>query len=72
VNVGNLTAGPVFEQGQKVLAAIGAKNQLVHQRFRGVVMFGAPDWLADVVAERKPKELAKRAEQIAARQAEVY
>ncbi len=35
VNLSNLTAGPLFEQGQKVLTAINAKNQLVHQRFRG-------------------------------------
>jgi lysophospholipase L1-like esterase len=72
VNLGNLTAGPIHEQGQKVFNAINAKNGLVHQRFRGVVMFNAPDWLQDVAAERKPKELAKRMEQIAAQQAEVY
>ena len=72
VNLGNLTAGPIHEQGQKVFAAINAKNNLVHQRFRGVIMFQAPDWLADVAAERRPAELARRMEQIAARQAEVY
>jgi lysophospholipase L1-like esterase len=72
VNLGNLPSGPLFDQGQKVLAAINAKNQLVHQRFRGVVMFQAPDWLADVAAERKPAELKKRMEQIDARQAEIY
>ena len=31
-----------------------------------------PDWLADVYAERKPKELTQRMEQIARKQAEVY
>ena len=72
VNVGNLTSGPIQAQGQKVLDAINAKNGLVHQRFRGVVMFNAPDWLADVVAERKPAELNKRLEQIKVKQAEVY
>jgi hypothetical protein len=72
VNLGNLTAGPIYEQGQRVFNAINAKNQIVHQRFRGVVMFQAPDWLADVAAERKPKELAKRMDQIAAAQAEIY
>jgi lysophospholipase L1-like esterase len=72
VNLGNLTSGPIFEQGQKVFDAIQAKNGLVHQRFRNVVMFQAPDWLADVAAERKPKELAKRMEKIDAAQAEIY
>ncbi len=72
VNLGNLTAGPVWEQADKVVKAINAKNQVVHQRFRGVVMFTAPDWLADVAAERKPKELAKRMEKIDAAQTEVY
>jgi lysophospholipase L1-like esterase len=72
VNLGLLTAGPVWEQGNKVFQAINEKNQQVHQRFRGVVMFNAPDWLADVAAERKPQELAKRAAAIAAAQAKVY
>jgi lysophospholipase L1-like esterase len=72
VNLGNLTSGPLHAQSQKVFQAINEKNGIVHQRFRGVVMFNAPDWLQDVVAERKPRELAKRFEQIAARQAEIY
>jgi lysophospholipase L1-like esterase len=72
VNLGLATAGPVWEQGNKVLQAINAKNQMVHQRFRGVVMFNAPDWLADVAAERKPAELKKRMDKIDAAQAEVY
>lgn len=72
VNIGNVTSGPIHAQAQKVFEAINAKNALVHQRFRGVVMFNAPDWLADVVAERKPAELNKRLDQIKAKQAEVY
>lgn len=72
VNLGNVGAGPVWEQGTKVLEAIDAKNKLVHQRFRGVKMFNAPDWLADVAAERKGKELEKRMAAIDAAQAEVY
>jgi lysophospholipase L1-like esterase len=72
VNLGNLTSGPIHDQAQEVFQAINAKNNLVHQRFRGVVMFQAPDWLADVAAERKPKELARRMEQIDAKQAEIY
>jgi lysophospholipase L1-like esterase len=73
VDLGNATAGPLFEQGQKVFQAINAKNQIVHGRFRNVVMFNnPPDWLADVAAERKPKELAKRMEQINEKQAEIY
>jgi hypothetical protein len=72
VNLGNVTTGPVWEQGNKVFQAINAKNQLVHQRFRGVVMFNAPEWLADVAAERKPMELKKRMEKIDAAQANIY
>ncbi len=72
MNLGNLTRGPLHEQGTKILHAIQAKNQIVHGRFRGVVMYNPPDWLADVAAERKPKELHKRMEQIAAKQAEIY
>jgi lysophospholipase L1-like esterase len=75
VNLGNLTSGPVFDQANKVMQAINAKNQVVHQRFRNVVMFnlaGTPDWLADVAKERLPQELAKRTARINAMQADVY
>jgi lysophospholipase L1-like esterase len=72
VNLGNLTTGPLFAQGMKVFAALNDKNKLVHSRFRGVVMFNPPDWLADVAAERKGAELQKRLDKIAAAQAEVY
>ena len=72
VNAGNVTSGPIHAQVQKVFNAINAKNGMVRQRFQGVVMFNAPDWLADVAAERKPAELNKRMEQIRAKQAEVY
>jgi|SRR5579883_1152597 len=72
VNLGNLAAGPLFEQGQAVLAAINTKNGIVHQRFRGVVMFSVPDWLADVGESRKEAELKKRKALIDAKQAEVY
>lgn len=71
INIGNLTTGPIHAQGQEVLNAINAKNGQVHQRFRGVVMFQPPDWLADVAAERKPKELARRMESIDAAQAKI-
>ena len=72
VNLGNVTTGPVWEQSNKVLQAINAKNGMVAQRFFGVVMFNAPDWLADVAAERKPAELKKRMDKIDAAQAEIY
>jgi lysophospholipase L1-like esterase len=72
INLGNATTGPVWAQGQKVFDAINAKNNIVHDRFRGVVMFNAPNWLADVAKERKPQELAKRMELINQKQAEVY
>jgi len=72
INLGNVTAGPVWEQGQKVFDAINAKNRIVHGRFRNVVMFQPPDWLADVANERKALELGKRMVQINERQAEIY
>ncbi|HEV3257001.1 MAG TPA: SGNH/GDSL hydrolase family protein [Gemmataceae bacterium] len=71
VNLGTLTTGAVHDQGQKVFKAINAKNELLHHRFRDVVMFQAPDWLADVAAERRPAELAKRMKQIDARQQKI-
>ncbi len=71
VNLGNLRVGPVFEQAQKVFTAINQKNDIVRGRF-GIVRFNPPDWLADVVAERKPKELAKRKQLIDEQQAEIH
>jgi len=72
VNLGNVTKGPIYDQAKNVRDAINAKNTQVHQRFRGVVMFNAPDWLADVAVERKVAELQKRLEKIAAAQASIY
>jgi lysophospholipase L1-like esterase len=65
VNLGNLTSGPIHAQGTKVFQTINAKNQLVHKRFRGVVM-------SNMKEDEKKKELAKRMDEIAAKQAEIY
>jgi hypothetical protein len=73
VNLGLLTSGPVFEQGQKAFQAIQQKNQLLHRRFRDVMMYQAPTWLTEAaVEEAKAKELARRMEEINAKQAEIY
>jgi len=72
INLGNVTTGPIWEQGQKAFDAINAKNRIVHGRFRSVVMFQPPDWLADVANERKALELGKRMTQVNERQAEIY
>lgn len=72
VNLGNLTAGPVWDHANKVLQAITAKNGIVHGRFRGVILAQVPDWLADVAKGRKPQELESRMAKIVAAQAEVY
>ncbi|HEY1379314.1 MAG TPA: hypothetical protein VGF55_21100, partial [Gemmataceae bacterium] len=77
VNVGLADKGPLYDQGMKVLKAINAKNDILHKRFRGVVMFDpkvVPDWVAppEEVVHKRREQLEKRAEQIAARQAEVY
>jgi lysophospholipase L1-like esterase len=77
VNVGNAEKGPIFDQGMKVLAAIDAKNDLLHKRFRQVVMFdpkNVPDWVTspDEVAQKRRDQLAKYDKQIEEKQAEVY
>jgi lysophospholipase L1-like esterase len=72
VNLGNLDSGPIYEHGLEVLKAINDKNNIVHRRFRGVILAQIPDWLEDVAAVRKPIELKKRKQQIDDRQAEVY
>ncbi len=73
VNLGNLGTGPLYEQGAKVFQMINQKNdKVVHPRFRGVVMYNIPDWLADVGNERKAKELHERMEKIHALQRDIY
>jgi lysophospholipase L1-like esterase len=72
VNLGNVNVGPLFEQGQKVFQMITAKNDIVHKRFRQVVMAQRAYWLADVYDERKPKELKKLMEEIQERQKAIY
>jgi lysophospholipase L1-like esterase len=72
INLGNLESGPIFDQGQAVLNAINSKNKIVHQRFRGVVMFQMPDWLADIGEPRRQEQLKMRKEQIDMAQAKVY
>ncbi|MFO0823500.1 MAG: SGNH/GDSL hydrolase family protein [Gemmataceae bacterium] len=77
VNLGNVTTGPIWEQGNKVFQAINAKNGMVGSRFFDVVLFQFPnkEWLKDLAetaAERRTSELKKRMEKIEAAQAEVY
>ena len=68
VNLGNLGSGPLFDQGQEVFKAINEKNDLLHHRFRDVVMKGAPG--GDEA--KKQEELKKRMDEIDARQAAIY
>lgn len=73
VNLGNLGTGPLFEQAEGVWDAINEKNNIVHKRFRQVVMVPPPPyWLVDVYQERKPKELKKLMEEVQARQEAIY
>jgi len=63
VNLGNLDSGPLFDQGQQVFKAITDKNTMVHDRFRGVVMYQPPGWLGlspEQLEEKRTAELAKR------------
>jgi lysophospholipase L1-like esterase len=66
VNLGNVRKGPLYDQGNKVFKAIGTKNDLVHKRFRSVVMNNRLD------PEKKKEDLAKRMEQISKMQADIY
>jgi lysophospholipase L1-like esterase len=75
VNLGNLDRGPLFEQGEKVEKAIKAKNDGVHLRFRGLVMFQTPGWMADLkdqVEPRRAAEAARVREKIDGLQVDVY
>jgi len=75
VNLGNAGTGPLFDQANAVFQAINRKNDMVRDRFFGVVRYNPPGWLSDLsegIASRKSKELTKRMEKIDAAQAEVY
>jgi lysophospholipase L1-like esterase len=73
VNLGNVGIGPLFERGQEVYKMIGAKNAIVHKRFRQVVMIPPPPyWLVDVYNERKPKELTKLMAEVDMLQKAIY
>jgi len=71
INLGNVTSGPIYDQGNKVLAAIGDKNKLVFDRFFNVLKYNVPAWIEDGAA-LKAKEVAKRMEKIDAAQAAIY
>jgi lysophospholipase L1-like esterase len=78
VNVAIAGKGPLQDQGMKVLDAINKKNDIVHKRFRSVVMFDpktVPDWVVGSngsVEQKRRDELARLDAQIAEKQAEVY
>ena len=72
INLGNLTAGPLYDQGNKVLQAINAKNAIVKNRFFGVTRMALPDWLRVAGEPLKQEERAKRLAQIETAQADVY
>ena len=72
VNLGLLTSGPIWDQGNKVLQAINDKNKIVHGRFRGVMLGGDAYWSTQPGQDRKAGELETRLEQIKLAQAEIY
>ena len=71
INLGNVTSGPIYDQGNKVLAAITAKNAMVSDRFFNVLKYNVPAWIEDGAAQ-KAKEVAKRMEKIDAAQELIY
>ncbi|QDU23408.1 GDSL-type esterase/lipase family protein [Urbifossiella limnaea] len=72
VNLGTVTTGPVWEQGNAVLKAINDKNRIVHGRFRGILLNGDPYWSTPAGQKRRAAELATRRAEADAAQAEVY
>jgi lysophospholipase L1-like esterase len=72
VNLGTVTTGPVWEQGNAVLKAINEKNRIVHGRFRGILLGGDQYWATAPGQQRRAVELAARKAEIDAAQAEVY
>ena len=67
VNLGKLESGPIFDQGQAVFKAIQEKNELLHHRFRDVVM--KPAALGDAA---KRDELKRRMDEIDLKEAAIY
>ncbi len=67
VNLGNLETGPLYDQGTAVFKAINEKNDLVHHRFRDVVMKPAA-----VGEEAKRDDLKRRMDEIDSKQAAIY
>jgi hypothetical protein len=55
-----------------VFQAINAKNKIVHGRFRGIMLGADEYWTTAPGQKRKPEELARRMEDVAAAQAEIY
>lgn len=72
VDLGNVTTGPVWEQGNAVLKAINDKNKIVHGRFRGILLNGDPYWSTSAGQARRAAELALRQAEVDAAQANVY
>jgi lysophospholipase L1-like esterase len=72
VNLGNVTSGPIYEQGSKVLNSINVKNAMVFDRFFNVVKFNVPGWVEESLPGIKAKELTKRMEKIDKAQADIY
>jgi lysophospholipase L1-like esterase len=73
VNLGNVAAGPIFDQAQKVFEAINRKNDLVRSRFFDVLRFNPPGWLKiDDLAGQRKSEAAKRLPAIEAAQKKVF
>jgi lysophospholipase L1-like esterase len=69
VNLGLLTDGPIYRQGQKVFQAIQQKNGQLHQRFRQVVMASAT---TESLQEARKRELKSRWEAIENWQKAIY
>jgi len=68
VNLGLLSAGPLYDQGIAIWQAMGQKNNTVHSRFREVVMFdvdGLPGWIDKApIKQARQQQLDQRLQQI--------
>lgn len=72
VNLGLLTAGPIWEQGNQVFRAIVDKNRIVHGRFRSILLGGDPYWGTKPGLVRREGELALRRKEIETAQTAMY
>jgi len=68
-----LTAGPITEQARQLWSLVVEKNNVFFNRWRGVQLYGPPDWAKTPAFEAsREKELARLDEDIAQRETKIH